>query len=118
CSYISAAITSVITVSEILKNNGYAIVKRIATSTIDIGEPGGRPIPKAKTRGNHLVLLPFVHGDWISIAQLDMHMLEQSPALLGYPSPCKIEIVLGKSDNFDDLITASAIEVEDGEEQD
>ncbi|GAB2233517.1 hypothetical protein Droror1_Dr00002742 [Drosera rotundifolia] len=46
----------------------------IATSTIDIGEPGGRPILKAK-----------------------------------------IEIVLGKSDNFDDLIAASAIEVEDGE---
>ncbi|KAL9268531.1 hypothetical protein AKJ16_DCAP27311, partial [Drosera capensis] len=88
-SALGMAITSVITVSEILKNNGYAIVKRIATSTIDIGEPGGRPIPKAKTRGNHLVLLPFVHGDWISIAQLDMHMLEQSPALLGYPSPCK-----------------------------
>lgn len=38
-----------VTVAEILKNNGFAAEKKIRTLTIDMrDEPGARPIPKAK----------------------------------------------------------------------
>ncbi|XP_047328419.1 uncharacterized protein At2g34160-like [Impatiens glandulifera] len=65
-SALGMAIHSVVTVAEILKNNGFAIEKRIKTLTVDMRDnPDARPIPKAK-----------------------------------------IEIVLGKSDKFDELIAA------------
>lgn len=43
------AIAIVVTVAEILKNNGLAVEKKIPTSTIDMrDESRGRPIQKAK----------------------------------------------------------------------
>jgi len=78
-SALGMAIATVVTVAEILKNNGFAVEKKIRTSTVEINdESRGRPFQKAK-----------------------------------------IEIVLGKSDKFDELMAAAAEErgeVEDGEE--
>ncbi|AQK90536.1 Alba DNA/RNA-binding protein [Zea mays] len=74
------SIATVVTVAEILKNNGFAVEKKIRTSTVDINdESRGRPFQKAK-----------------------------------------IEIILGKSDRFNELMAAAAEErgeVEEGEEQ-
>ncbi|KAK3032398.1 hypothetical protein RJ639_036415 [Escallonia herrerae] len=87
------AIATVVSITEILKNNGLAVEKnvilnpvlyfsqtyKIRTLTVDMrDEPGARPIPKAK-----------------------------------------IEIVLGKTEKFDELMAAEAEEkeFEDGEEQ-
>nr|CAB3460384.1 unnamed protein product [Digitaria exilis] len=78
-SALGLAISTVVTIAEILKNNGLAVEKKIRTSTVEIGdETRGRSIQKAK-----------------------------------------IEILLGKTDNFDELMVASAGEahVGDGEEQ-
>ncbi|KVI11679.1 DNA/RNA-binding protein Alba-like protein [Cynara cardunculus var. scolymus] len=77
---IPVAIATVVTIAEILKNNGFAVEKKIMTSTVDMkDESRGRPIQKAK-----------------------------------------IEILLGKTDKFDELMAAAAEErgeVADGEEQ-
>nr|XP_017248187.1 PREDICTED: uncharacterized protein At2g34160-like [Daucus carota subsp. sativus] len=74
------AIATVVTVAEILKNNGFAVEKKIKTLTVDMrDEPGARPIPKAK-----------------------------------------IEILLSKTEKFEELMAAEAEEREfaaDGEEQ-
>ncbi|KAL3681933.1 hypothetical protein R1sor_024889 [Riccia sorocarpa] len=71
-SALGMAIATVVTVAEILKNNGLAVEKRILTSTIDMrDEARGRPIQKAK-----------------------------------------VEIVLAKSENFDELMAAAAEERE------
>ncbi|RXH88495.1 hypothetical protein DVH24_000094 [Malus domestica] len=68
----AAAIATVVTIAEILKNNGLAVEKKIMTSTVDIKDDSrGRPVQKAK-----------------------------------------IEIVLGKAENFDDLMAAAAEERE------
>ncbi|KAI4381961.1 hypothetical protein MLD38_007976 [Melastoma candidum] len=78
-SALGMAIATVVTVAEILKNNGLAVEKKIMTSTVDIKDDArGRPVQKAK-----------------------------------------IEIVLGKTENFDELMAAAAEEREiaDGEEQ-
>ncbi|KAM7263782.1 hypothetical protein ACFE04_001465 [Oxalis oulophora] len=78
-SALGMAIATVVTVAEILKNNGLAIEKKITTSTVDMKEDTrGRPVQKAK-----------------------------------------IEIVLGKSDKFDELMAAAAEEREarEAEEQ-
>ncbi|URE14431.1 Alba [Musa troglodytarum] len=77
--YFLSAIATVVTIAEILKNNGLAIEKKITTSTVDVkDESRGRPMQKAK-----------------------------------------IEILLGKTENFDELMAAAAEErdVGDGEEQ-
>ncbi|KAL8130474.1 hypothetical protein V2J09_019629 [Rumex salicifolius] len=74
-SALGMAIATVVTIAEILKNNGLAVEKKITTSTVDINESGGRPIQKAK-----------------------------------------IEIVLGKSEKFDELMAAAAAEAGEGEE--
>eukprot|EP00244_Chara_vulgaris_P002854 TRINITY_DN15045_c0_g1_i1.p1 TRINITY_DN15045_c0_g1~~TRINITY_DN15045_c0_g1_i1.p1 ORF type:complete len:130 (-),score=40.86 TRINITY_DN15045_c0_g1_i1:52-441(-) len=48
-SALGMAIATVVTVAEILKNNGLAVEKRITTSTVDMrDETRGRPIQKAK----------------------------------------------------------------------
>ncbi|KAH7292857.1 hypothetical protein KP509_28G001500 [Ceratopteris richardii] len=48
-SALGMAISTAVTVVEILKNNGLAIVKKIYTSTVDIGdEARGRTVQKAK----------------------------------------------------------------------
>uniref|UniRef100_A0A7N0T8J3 DNA/RNA-binding protein Alba-like domain-containing protein n=1 Tax=Kalanchoe fedtschenkoi TaxID=63787 RepID=A0A7N0T8J3_KALFE len=66
-SALGMAISTVVTVAEILKNNGLAVEKKIATSTVDIRDDSRpRPVQKAK-----------------------------------------IEIVLGKSENFDELMAAA-----------
>ncbi|KAM3401190.1 hypothetical protein ACQJBY_005765 [Aegilops geniculata] len=78
-SALGMAIATVVTVAEILKNNGFAFETRIRTSTVEIkDEMRGRPIQKAK-----------------------------------------IEIVLRKSDKFDELMATAAAEeaAEDEEEQ-
>ncbi|XP_021737960.1 uncharacterized protein At2g34160-like [Chenopodium quinoa] len=75
-SALGMAIATVVTIAEILKNNGFAVEKKIATSTVDINESGGRPIEKAK-----------------------------------------IEIVLEKSEKFDELMAAAAAEAAEEEEQ-
>ncbi|KAK6941637.1 DNA/RNA-binding protein Alba-like [Dillenia turbinata] len=78
-SALGMAIATVVTVAEILKNNGLAVEKKITTSTVDMkDELRGRPIQKAK-----------------------------------------IEILLGKTENFDELMAAAAEEREnrDAEEQ-
>ncbi|KAI3694814.1 hypothetical protein L1987_77795 [Smallanthus sonchifolius] len=78
-SALGMAIATVVTIAEILKNNGFAVEKKIMTSTIDMkDESRGRPIQKAK-----------------------------------------IEILLGKTDRFDELMAAAAEErgeLADGEE--
>ncbi|KAG2624917.1 uncharacterized protein At2g34160-like [Panicum virgatum] len=78
-SALGLAISTVVTIAEILKNNGFAVEKKIRTSTVEISdEVRGRSIQKAK-----------------------------------------IEILLGKTDNFDELMAASTGEATagDGEEQ-
>ncbi|XP_010925231.1 uncharacterized protein At2g34160 [Elaeis guineensis] len=78
-SALGMAIATVVTVAEILKNNGLAVEKKIMTSTVDMkDESRGRPIQKAK-----------------------------------------IEILLGKTESFDELMAAAAEErvVGDGEAQ-
>ncbi|KAI3443829.1 hypothetical protein Pfo_000494 [Paulownia fortunei] len=77
-SALGMAISTVVSVAEILKNNGFAVEKKIMTSTVEIrDESRGRPISKAK-----------------------------------------IEIVLGKTEKFDELVAAAAEErAGDGEEQ-
>ncbi|XP_047165293.1 uncharacterized protein At2g34160-like [Vigna umbellata] len=78
-SALGMAIATVVTVAEILKNNGLAVEKKITTSTVDIKDDSrGRPVQKAK-----------------------------------------IEIVLGKTANFDELMAAAAAAAaEDGENGD
>ncbi|XP_027085559.2 uncharacterized protein At2g34160-like [Coffea arabica] len=67
-SALGMAIATVVTIAEILKNNGFAVEKKIRTLTVDMrDEPGAQPVPKAK-----------------------------------------IEVVLGKTDNFDELMAAEA----------
>ncbi|XP_077211052.1 uncharacterized protein At2g34160-like [Tasmannia lanceolata] len=71
-SALGMAIATVVTIAEILKNNGLAVEKKIMTSTVDMkDESRGRPIQKAK-----------------------------------------IEILLGKTENFDELMAAAAEERE------
>ena len=69
-SALGMAIATVVTIAEILKNNGLAVERKILTSTVDMkDESRGRPIQKAK-----------------------------------------IEILLGKTENFDALMAAAAAE--------
>ncbi|KAI3805614.1 hypothetical protein L1987_28151 [Smallanthus sonchifolius] len=78
-SALGMAIATVVTIAEILKNSGFAVEKKITTSTVDIkDESRGRVIQKAK-----------------------------------------IEIVLGKTDKFDELMAAAEEERElaNGEER-
>ncbi|KAK9706153.1 hypothetical protein RND81_07G107400 [Saponaria officinalis] len=79
-SALGMAIATVVTIAEILKNNGLAVEKKITTSTVDIKDDSrGRPVQKAK-----------------------------------------IEILLGKTENFDKLMAAAAAEegdIGDAEEQ-
>ncbi|KAH7849909.1 hypothetical protein Vadar_024831 [Vaccinium darrowii] len=78
-SALGMAISTVVSIAEILKNNGLAIEKKIMTSTVDMKEEArGRPVQKAK-----------------------------------------IEILLGKTEKFDELMAAAREERElgEGEEQ-
>ncbi|WVZ79501.1 hypothetical protein U9M48_027073 [Paspalum notatum var. saurae] len=74
-SALGMAIATVVTVAEILKNNGLAVEKKIMTSTVDVRDDSrSRPMQKAK-----------------------------------------IEIVLGKTEKFDELMAAAAEEREHAE---
>ncbi|KAK8520433.1 hypothetical protein V6N12_004371 [Hibiscus sabdariffa] len=78
-SALGMAIATVVTIAEILKNNGLAVEKKITTTTVDMKDDSrGRPVQKAK-----------------------------------------IEILLGKTENFDELMAAAAEERDGvyGEEQ-
>ncbi|URE47931.1 Alba [Musa troglodytarum] len=77
-SALGMAIATVVTIAEILKNNGLAVEKKIMTAMVDVkDESRGRPMQKAK-----------------------------------------IEILLGKTENFDELMAAATErDAEDGEEQ-
>ncbi|XP_057467021.1 uncharacterized protein At2g34160-like [Actinidia eriantha] len=76
-SALGMAIATVVTVAEILKNNGFAVEKKIRTFTVDMrDEADARPIPKAK-----------------------------------------MEILLGKTERFDELMAAEAEERGEAEEQ-
>uniref|UniRef100_A0ACD5ZMZ9 Uncharacterized protein n=2 Tax=Avena sativa TaxID=4498 RepID=A0ACD5ZMZ9_AVESA len=71
-SALGMAIATVVTVAEILKNNGLAVEKKITTSTVDVKDDArNRPIQKAK-----------------------------------------IEILIGKTEKFDELMAAAAEERE------
>lgn len=73
-SGLGMAISTVVTIAEILKNNGLAIEKKIKTLTIDMrDDPRARPLPKAK-----------------------------------------IEVTLGKSSQFDELMAAEEDQKETG----
>ncbi|PIN10141.1 hypothetical protein CDL12_17284 [Handroanthus impetiginosus] len=77
-SALGMAISTVVSVAEILKNNGFAVEKKITTSTVEIKDDSrGRPIQKAK-----------------------------------------IEIVLGKTVNFDELMAAAQDDGENGNGED
>ncbi|XP_052183830.1 uncharacterized protein At2g34160-like [Diospyros lotus] len=74
-SALGMAIATVVSVAEILKNNGLAVEKKIMTSTVEMkDEARGRPVQKAK-----------------------------------------IEIVLGKTEKFDELMAAALEERDRGE---
>lgn len=76
-SGLGMAIATVVSIAEILKNNGLAIEKKILTSTVDMNtDPRGHPIQKAK-----------------------------------------IEIVLGKTEKFDELIAAAEVDKDYAEGQ-
>ncbi|RLN30878.1 uncharacterized protein C2845_PM05G25580 [Panicum miliaceum] len=76
-SALGLAISTVVTIAEILKNNDFAVEKKIRTSTVEISdEMRGRSIQKAK-----------------------------------------IEILLGKTDKFDELMAASAGEATAGDSE-
>ncbi|GER31732.1 alba DNA/RNA-binding protein [Striga asiatica] len=77
-SALGMAISTVVSIAEILKNNGFAVEKKITTSTVEIrDESRGRSVQKAK-----------------------------------------IEIVLGKTANFDELMAVAKqrMETENGED--
>ncbi|URE20165.1 Alba [Musa troglodytarum] len=77
-SALGMAIATVVTIAEILKNNGLAVEKKIMTSMVDVeDESRGRPLQKAR-----------------------------------------IEILLGKTENFDELMAAATQRGDgDGEQQ-
>ncbi|KAK9207937.1 hypothetical protein WN944_000286 [Citrus x changshan-huyou] len=55
-SALGMAIATVVTIAEILKNNGLAVEKKITTSTVDIREEtGGRPVQKAKVNTLNII---------------------------------------------------------------
>ncbi|XP_042058054.1 uncharacterized protein At2g34160-like [Salvia splendens] len=73
-SGLGMAISTVVSVAEILKNNGFAVEKKITTSTVEIKDDSrGRPVQKAK-----------------------------------------IEVVLGKTANFDELMAVAQEARENG----
>ncbi|CAA3033455.1 Alba DNA RNA-binding [Olea europaea subsp. europaea] len=55
-SALGMAISTVVSIAEILKNNGFAVEKKIMTSTVEIrDESRGRPISKAKVSTEYII---------------------------------------------------------------
>ncbi|KAJ6745459.1 DNA/RNA-BINDING PROTEIN ALBA 3 [Salix koriyanagi] len=94
-SALGMAIATVVTIAEILKNNGLAVEKKIMTSTVDMREEtGGRPVPKAKARD-------------VAYGSIDQICTVIKPP---QREPSCIEILLGKTEKFDELMAAAAAE--------
>ncbi|VAH02971.1 unnamed protein product [Triticum turgidum subsp. durum] len=99
-SALGMAIATVVTVAEILKNNGFAFETRIRTSTVEIkDEMRGRPIQK------DIIQILFF---------LPQH---SSPGNIYVECFAQIEIVLRKSDKFDELMATAAEEAAEDEEE-
>ncbi|KAB1217454.1 hypothetical protein CJ030_MR4G008712 [Morella rubra] len=107
-SALGMAIATVVTIAEILKNNGLAVEQRIMTSTVDMREDaGGRPIQKAKKKNQE----PSGYVD-------DSHVGFNNSLIGGPSAPVnQIEILLGKSEKFDELMAAAQEEALEYEEQ-
>ncbi|KAG6770722.1 hypothetical protein POTOM_026411 [Populus tomentosa] len=106
-SALGMAIATVVTIAEILKNNGLAVEKKIMTSTVDMREEtGGRPVPKAKMSGDVDLI--------ISVETLLMFQIDRICTVMRPPVGtllCSIiEILLGKTEKFDELMAAAAAE--------
>ncbi|XP_027773241.1 uncharacterized protein At2g34160-like isoform X1 [Solanum pennellii] len=102
-SALGMAISTVVTIAEILKNNGFAVEKSEASLT---------PLPS--------LLLSFLTSNFegtllAEIRTLTVDMRDEPGAR---PIPkAKIEIVLGKTEKFDELMAAEAEQNGDNEEQ-
>ncbi|KAG8487303.1 hypothetical protein CXB51_021005 [Gossypium anomalum] len=123
-SALGMAIATVVTIAEILKNNGLAVEKKIMTSTIDMREEsGGRPVQKAKVYGDTyryacssrilegLICIYLLFGYALDII---ISRKIRSRSDVGYHIDpiafSRIEILLGKSEKFDELMAAAAAE--------
>ncbi|XP_028765366.1 uncharacterized protein At2g34160 isoform X1 [Neltuma alba] len=105
-SALGMAIATVVTVAEILKNNGLAVEKKIMTSTVDIKDDSrGRPVQKAK-RNLVFAVSTSIHIHWA-----------KNSVRLTFLRHSSIEILLGKTVNFDELMAADAEEREIGDEE-
>ncbi|KAL5975805.1 hypothetical protein ACLOJK_020133 [Asimina triloba] len=126
-SALGMAIATVVTIAEILKNNGLAVEKseikfpQILTSTVDMkDESRGRSIQKAKgadlVRGLTVATVGPKKKKLGPFGTVPTAAAVGSAAILGTDY---IEILLGKTLNFDELMAATAQEREagDGEEQ-
>ncbi|GMI79184.1 D NUCLDUO1-ACTIVATEEIC ACID BINDING PROTEIN 1 [Hibiscus trionum] len=95
-SALGMAITTVVTIAEILKNNGLAIEKKVSTSTVSMkDENKGRVVLKAKAG-------LYSYNLYSLLLDLVVEFI-----LFSTCSLFQIEIVLGKSDKFDLLMNAS-----------
>ncbi|KAE8056390.1 hypothetical protein FH972_013168 [Carpinus fangiana] len=111
-SALGMAIATVVTIAEILKNNGLAVEKKIMTSTVDMREDaGGRPIQKAKVDCICNICKFKVYLDRALLYEfIDWWTTSSDKSVL-------IEIMLGKSEKFDELMAAAQEEGADYEEQ-
>nr|GLL37930.1 uncharacterized protein At2g34160-like [Ipomoea trifida]GMD47557.1 uncharacterized protein At2g34160-like [Ipomoea batatas] len=129
-SALGMAISTVVTVAEILKNNGFAIEKKIRTLTVDMrDEPGSRPVSKARVTFKNFAPRydepSFSHTTCTttnSYSSLPVISSKQKFSPLSSQTfLCshflKIEIVLGKTEKFDELMAAEAEQAGGGEEQ-
>ncbi|KAL3844301.1 hypothetical protein ACJIZ3_001704 [Penstemon smallii] len=74
-SGLGMAISTVVSIAEILKNNGFAIEKKIKTLTIDMrDDPEARPLPKAKIE---ITLGKSAHFDELMAAEEDQKGSEE-----------------------------------------
>ncbi|KAF3667009.1 putative DNA topoisomerase 3-alpha-like [Capsicum annuum] len=99
-SALGMAITTVVTVAEILKNGGFATEKKVLTSTVGMkDEAKGRMVQKARV---------MIDATWFG--PFPMHILGSLLHRAGLDDDEKfvnfqIEIVLTKSEKFDKLMT-------------
>uniref|UniRef100_A0A6M2EI48 DNA/RNA-binding protein Alba-like domain-containing protein n=1 Tax=Populus davidiana TaxID=266767 RepID=A0A6M2EI48_9ROSI len=79
-SALGMAIATVVTIAEILKNNGLAVEKKIMTSTVDMREEtGGRPVPKAKVNHQYNLLLDHLSDMLLGIQLIESSQIKISP---------------------------------------
>ncbi|KAK3000787.1 hypothetical protein RJ639_021453, partial [Escallonia herrerae] len=101
-------ISTFVTIAEILKNNGFAVEKKIMTSTVDMKDDtrgrralSKRPSHASKTHVPTLACYGFgkFDAEFVSLAS-------------SFSVLFQIEILLGKTENFDELVAAAAEEKE------